>query len=158
MSAGIITFVVVGSGSIGSIIGGLCGDRFGRCKTCAVMCAVSFVCALIEGHLASAPTWLLVLVGVVWGIAVVGDSAQYSAMVTEITDADLVGTALTLQQAIGYTITCATVFLVPVWETAVGWGWAFALLSPPNIVAIAALVRLYTHPLAYKERMASGLG
>ena len=133
----------------------MCGDRLGRCKTCAAMCAVSFTCALIEGHVASAPVWVLVVIGLVWGVSVVGDSAQYSAMVTEVTDADLVGTALTLQQAIGYTITCATVFLVPVWQAAVGWGWAFGLLSPPNVLAIVALVRLYTHPLGYKRRMAS---
>lgn len=158
VSAGLITFFVVASGAIGCIVGGVCGDRLGRCKTCAAMCAVSFTCALIEGHVASAPVWVLVVIGLVWGVSVVGDSAQYSAMVTEVTDADLVGTALTLQQAIGYTITCATVFLVPVWQAAVGWGWAFGLLSPPNVLAIVALVRLYTHPLGYKRRMASGLG
>ena len=158
VSAGTITFFVVASGAAGCLVGGLCGDRLGRCKTCAAMCAVSFTCALVAGHMASAPVWLLVAVGLLWGVAVVGDSAQYSAMVTEVTDADLVGTALTLQQAIGYTITCATVFLIPVWEAAVGWGWAFAFLSPPNLLAIAALWRLYTHPAAYKARMASGLG
>ena len=158
VSAGLITFFVVASGAIGCILGGVCGDRMGRCKTCAAMCTVSFLCALTEGNIARAPVGLLVVVGLLWGVSVVGDSAQYSAMVTEVTDADLVGTALTLQQAIGYTITCATVFLVPVWEAAAGWGWAFALLSPPNLLAIAALVRLYTHPAGYKQRMASGLG
>ena len=101
---------------------------------------------------------MLVLVGVVWGVAVVGDSAQYSAMVTEVTDSDLVGTALTLQQAIGYTVTCATVFLVPVWEAAIGWAGAFSLLSPPNLLAIAALMRLYAHPSGYRKLMASGRG
>lgn len=79
-------------------------------------------------------------------------------MVTEVTDTDIVGTAVTLQQAVGYAITCATVFLVPVWEAAIGWGWAFALLSPPNLLAVVALARLYTHPNGYKQLMASGRG
>lgn len=157
-SAGLITFFVVASGAVGCILGGVCGDRLGRCKTCAGMCLVSFICSLVEGHTASAPVGVLVLIGLIWGVAVVGDSAQYSAMVTEVTDADLVGTALTLQQAIGYTITCATVFLVPIWQKAIGWGGAFSILSPPNVLAVMTLVRLYTHPNGYKAKMASGRG
>ena len=158
VSAGLITFFVVASGAVGCIIGGLCGDRFGRCTTCTVMCVISFTCSLVEGHTATAPVGVLVLIGIIWGVTVVGDSAQYSAMVTEVTDTDIVGTAVTLQQEVGYTITCATVFLVPVWEAAIGWGWAFALLSPPNVLAVAALARLYTHPAGYRKLMASGRG
>ena len=157
-TAGLVTFFVVSSGAVGCIAGGLAGDRYGRCKTCAVMCILSFTCSLVAGHTGRAPVPVLVIVGLIWGVTVIGDSAQYSAMVTEVTAPDIVGTAVTLQQAVGYTITCATVFLVPVWEEAIGWGGAFSLLSPPNVLAVAALARLYYHPAGYKALMASGRG
>merc|ERR1712100_467635 len=114
--AGVTTFFVVACGAFGCILGGVCGDRLGRCLTSAVMSCASFVCSLVAGHTATAPSWVLVTIGILWGVFVIGDSAQYSAMVTEVTAPDIVGTAVTLQQAIGYAITCATVFLVPVWE------------------------------------------
>ena len=53
------------------------------------MLAVSCVCGLVVGRTRQ-HFWLLVLVGVVWGVASVGDSAQYSTMVTEVTEAEAV--------------------------------------------------------------------
>jgi MFS family permease len=157
-TAGLVTFCVVSAGAVGCVVGGICGDRYGRCKTAAAMLCISCACALAVGRTFDGPLWRLVAVGVVWGASSVGDSAQYSAMVTEVTDAEAVGTAVTLQLALGYTVTCVTVFLVPVWESALGWGWVFALLSPPNVVAVAALARLYTHPAGYKRLIAGGAG
>ena len=57
-------------------------------------------------------------VGLVWGFSVVADSAQFSTMVTELADQAYVGTALTLQLAIGFTLTVATIWLIPVLEDA----------------------------------------
>ena len=61
---------------------------------------------------------------------------------------------MTLQLAVGYTTTAVTVFLVPVWETALSWSWVFSLLSPPTLLAICLLYRLYNHPSGYRELIA----
>eukprot|EP01052_Picozoa_sp_SAG31_P057865 SAG31_NODE_17362_length_674_cov_0.533913_1_plen_122_part_10 len=121
------------------------------------MLAISCVCSLVAGH-ARGQIVLLVAVGLLWGITSVGDSAQYSTMVTEVTQAEAVGTAVTLQLAIGYTVTAVTVFLVPVWESAIGWSWTFSFLSPPNVVAILCLYRLYNHSSDYRALIANGRG
>ena len=68
------------------------------------------------------------------------------------------GTAVTLQLAVGYTTTAVTVFLVPVWETALSWSWVFSLLSPPTLLAICLLYRLYNHPSGYRDLIAGGRG
>jgi len=86
---GVVTFFVVAAGAVGCVAGGYLGDRVGRCKVCAGMLAVSCVCGLVVGRTRQ-HFWLLVLVGVVWGVASVGDSAQYSTMVTEVTEAEAV--------------------------------------------------------------------
>jgi hypothetical protein len=36
----------------------------------------------------------------------------------------------------------ATIWLVPYWEQAVGWEWAFVLLVPGPIIGISAMLRL----------------
>ena len=117
---------------------------------------VSGTCSVVIGLLFDAPTWLLVVVGIVWGFAIVADSAQFSTIVTELADQAYVGTALALQPAVGFTLTVATIWLIPVLEHHVGWRWAFAFLAPGPALGIAAMLRLRASPEAV--RIAGGRG
>jgi hypothetical protein len=85
---------------------------------------------------------VVLIVGLLWGFTVVGDSAQFSTIVTEVADQAYVGTALTLQLALGFTLTVATIWLIPILEARFGWRWAFAFLAPGPLVGIAAMARL----------------
>ena len=100
--------------------------------------------------------WLVLAVALVWGFAVVGDSAQFSTMVTELADQVYVGTALTIQLALGFTLTVATIWLIPVFEDAFGWHWAFAFLAPGPVLGVIAMLRLRAAPEAV--RIAGGRG
>jgi MFS family permease len=140
--AALATFAVIGIGGLGCWVGGVLGDRWGRPETTAAMMAVSGVCAATIGLLSDAPAWLLLAVGLAWGFAVVADSAQFSTLVTELADQAYVGTAVTLQLAVGFTLTVATIWLVPVLEDAVGWRYAFAFLAPGPTLGLAAMLRL----------------
>ncbi len=141
------TFLVIGSGAIGCVLGGILGDRWGRAKTTASMMAVSGACALVIGFLFGSPIWIVVLVGVIWGITVVGDSAQFSTIVTEKADQVYVGTALTLQLALGFTLTVVTIWLIPMLQSEVGWRLAFAFLTPGPALGIVAMLRLGDHDM-----------
>jgi MFS family permease len=136
------TFLVIGIGGLGCIVGGILGDGWGRERTTSLMMLVSGACALLIGLLFNAPTWLVLVVGLVWGFAVVGDSAQFSTMITEHADQAYVGTALTLQLALGFTLSVATLWLIPVLVEAVSWRWAFAFLAPGPALGVLAMRRL----------------
>jgi hypothetical protein len=103
---------------------------------------VSGACALGIGLLIDAPTWAVLALGLVWGFAVVADSALFSTIVTEHADQAYVGTALALQLAIGFTLTVATIWLVPVLEESIGWRWTFAFLAPGPALGAFAMLRL----------------
>jgi MFS family permease len=150
------TFAVIAAGGAGCWAGGLLGDRWGRTRTAAVMMAVSGVCSVLVGLLFEAPLWLVLAVGLVWGFAVVADSAQFSTMVTELADQTYVGTALALQLAVGFTLTVATIWLLPHLEDAVGWRYAFAFLAPGPALGVVAMLRLRTSPEA--QLIAGGRG
>lgn len=154
--AAFVTFAVIAVGSLGSLVGGLLGDRWGRSNTTALMLAISGVCSLGIGLLFGGPTWLLILVGLIWGVTVVADSAQFSVIVTEVGDQSYVGTALTMQVAVGFTVTVATIWLIPIIEAAVTWRWAFSILALGPLVGIAAMLRLKSLPEA--ARIAGGRG
>jgi MFS family permease len=150
------TFAVIVIGSLGCWVGGILGDRWGRTRTTAAMLAVSGSCSLLIGLLFGSPTWLVLLIGLIWGFAVVGDSPQFSTMVTELADQAYVGTALTLQLGIGFTVTVATIWLIPFLENIVGWRWAFAVLALGPILGVIAMLRLKSLPEA--SRIAGGRG
>ncbi len=117
-AAAYTTFGIFLAGGLGCWVGGVMADRWGRTRTTTLMMAISGGCAVLIGLLFGSPPWLLLLVGLLWGFAVVADSAQFSTMVTELADQAYVGTALTLQLAAGFTITVATIWLIPFLEAA----------------------------------------
>ena len=136
------TFAVIGAGAFGCVAGGLLGDRWGRPQTTAAMMVASGSCAVAIGLVAQWSAWLALAIGLVWGFTVVADSAQFSTIVTELADQAYVGTALTLQLAVGFTLTVATIWLIPVLEHDVGWKWAFAFLAPGPALGTLAMLRL----------------
>lgn len=136
------TFAVIGVGAIGCWVGGLLGDAWGRWRTTALAMTISGASALLIGFLERAP-WPLVLgLGLIWGFWVVADSAQFSTLVTEVSDQAFVGTAVTLQLAVGFLLTVATIWIVPFLVVRAGWGVSFAVLGLGPAVGIVAMLNL----------------
>ena len=154
-TASLITFAVVASGIVGSLGGGLLADRIGRTAAAALMMTVSGLCALLIGFVYDGPMWLFLVVSIAWGVSVIGDSAQFSAMATEVSDPRYVGTALALQLGLGFALTVVSIRLTPVLAEAVGWRWSFLILVPGPIVGVLAMLALRRHPEA--RRIAHGL-
>lgn len=148
--ASLITFVVIASGVVGAVLGGFMADRIGRTATSAIMMVVSGLCALTIGFAFSGPLWLFMTVAIIWGISVIGDSAQFSAMATEVSDPRYVGTAIALQLGLGFALTIASIRLTPVIAVGIGWRWSFLLLVPGPAVGVVAMLMLRRHPDAMR--------
>jgi hypothetical protein len=116
--------------------------------------AVSGTCAATIGFLFGGSPAALVAVCIVWGVTIVADSAQFSASIAELSDPARVGTMLTLQTALGFTLTLVTIHLMPYWVAALGWHAAFAPLALGPLVGVVAMARLRAHPAAL--RLAGG--
>jgi MFS family permease len=141
-AAGVVGFGVIAAGGAGSVLAGARADRVGRERITIWAMAVSGTCALVMGWLLHAPLWVAVAVAVVWGFAVVADSAQFSALVTEMAPEHAVGTALTLQTALGFLLTTFSIAAVPPLRGAGGWPLAFGVLAVGPALGIAAMRRL----------------
>ncbi len=148
--AALATFAIIGAGAVGCVAGGLFADRMGRTTLTILAMGVSGSCALLAGFLYGGdPVWLVALC-IVWGVAVVADSPQFSASIAELSDRRLVGTMLTMQTSIGFLLTLATIHMIPWLVAAVGWRYAFAALAPGPLIGVAAMARLRYHPDAVK--------
>jgi MFS family permease len=135
-------FAAIAAGGLGCVVGGRAADRYGRERLTIQAMAVSGACAAIIGLFAASPV-LVVAVAVVWGFAVVADSAQFSALVTELAPPHAVGTALTMQTSLGFLLTMASIQLVPRLVDLIGWRWGFVALAIGPALGIAAMRRLW---------------
>ncbi len=146
-AASLVTFGVIACGVVGCILGGWLADRIGRTATTALMMAVSGSCALLIGWTFHGPLWLFIGVAAIWGISVIGDSAQFSAVVTEIGERSLVGTALAFQMGVGFALTVVCIQLTPMFAHWLGgWQWSFLLLVPGPLIGAAAMLKLRSLP------------
>ena len=150
-AASFFTFAAIGIGALGCIVGGIMGDRWGRTATTSLMMCISGTCALLAGFVYDGPLWMLIALGLIWGFTVIADSAQFSTIVTELSDPMYVGTALTVQLGIGFMLTVVTIWLLPLAAANLNsWQWVFLILIPGPLIGTCAMLVLRRMPEAVK--------
>lgn len=136
------TFATVGgAGLVGALIGGWAADRFGRAQAATGALLVSGTCCLLSPLAAAAPTALLGVFLAVWGASVIADSGVFSTALSETAEQAYVGTALTVQTALGFMLTIASIQLVPLVADDLGWSHVLLLLAPGPLLGAAAMLR-----------------
>ncbi len=150
------TFFVIGVGGAGAWLFGLWADRRGRTLAAGTSMAVSGTAAILTPLVFGLSPAVVLPLFLVWGFAVVADSAQFSAMVTETASDGERGTALTLQTALGFLLTLVTIRGVPVLADWWGWRWSFVVLAIGPALGVWAMARLRSLPEA--AQLAGGKG
>jgi len=139
------TFLIFLSGALGNIVGGKVADKIGRSKFNILMSVISGVSSLVIGFFLD--NYILALViAVIWGLTIVPDSPQYSAMISELSDPAYIGTSLAIQTAIGFAISNITIWLLPIIVELIGWTFGFSFLVIGPIFGIISLVKLRREP------------
>ena len=128
------SFVIIAVGAVGCLSGGRVSDRLcstlpwvqARSVVTIVAMTISGTCCLLAA-LTIHRFPILVGVCLIWGVAIIADSAQFSTVISELADQRYVGTTLTIQTAAGFSLTALSI-----WTT--GWigahlGWRCATLS-----------------------------
>lgn len=128
-------FGMFGVGGVACLLAGRVADIRGRLPVTNGSLMVSGACCLVVGLTYDYPL-LLALVCLVWGFFVIADSAQFSAMVSEHTDPEWLGTALQVQTSIGFLITVVSLQIVPIMIDGLGYRWGFAILALGPVCAL----------------------
>ena len=150
MHPSVAAFLVIASGALGCYIGGVVSDRWGRTTLTMAAMGLSGLCAVGIGFTFGGPPGVTLAIAILWGITVIADSAQFSTAVTELSQPAYVGTALTIQTCVGFALTVASIWMIPVVVSWVGWRWAFAVLGVGPFLGVAAMGRLRALPDSLK--------
>jgi MFS family permease len=138
--ASLVTFMVFAAGAVGCIAGGLLSQRIGNARVAIGALAGSALMCATYPLLDAA--WPALMVGALmaWGVFVVADSPQFSALAAAACDRRDVGAALALMNSIGFAITIVaielTLALLPESGAAVAW-----ILLPGPLFGLWAMRR-----------------
>ena len=135
-------FVAIGAGALGAAAAGFFADKRGRANVAAWAMMTSATCCALTVPAFHAPFGVLLLLVAVWGFSVVADSAQFSAIVSETTDDEYLGTALTVQTCLGFLLTMVSIRLTSAAAEWAGWQWAFLLILPGPLLGVQAMLAL----------------
>ena len=140
-----LSFAVIGVGMLGCVAGGRASLRIGSARTAALALAGSATCCALMPWSASWPAGATMALLLLWGLCVVADSPQFSALSAHAAMPQRVGSALAMQNAIGFAITLGSIqlgtALVESWGTAVAW-----LLLPGPLLGLWGLRPLWRTP------------
>ncbi|HUP95095.1 MAG TPA: MFS transporter [Burkholderiales bacterium] len=142
-------FCVIGAGALGCVCGGLVSLKLGSARVAFAQLCMSGVCCLLSPFMFHAPTPVFLAFLLVWGVTVVGDSPQFSALNARNAPQTLVGSALTIANCIGFAITIVSIQLLNHIRPIVGADYLFVVLAIGPALGLAALM-----PLLKTERRA----
>lgn len=140
--ARITAFAAIALGGLACVPAGWLADRYGRAELALGCLALSGGAGLLAAAFFGASPLLMAVLLVVWGIAIIPDSALYSTLVADAAPPERAGSLLTLQTALGFFLSAATVQGLPAAADAIGWPGALAALAIGPAAGIWALGQL----------------
>ncbi|MGK7389913.1 MAG: MFS transporter [Candidatus Cyclobacteriaceae bacterium M2_1C_046] len=139
----LLSFIIIAIGGISCIAGGFIAERYGSPKVAFSALLISCLCCIFSFAIFDFSPLFFILYLVVWGLAVIADSPQFSTLVAKTAPTDYTGTALTVVNSFGFLITIFSIqlinFLYDITENA---NWIFLLLAPGPVIGLLFFSRI----------------
>lgn len=142
MNASGWSFVIIAAGSAGCILGGIHSLKMGSAKVAYLQLIASGICCLLMPLAFSLYKPLFLLFLIFWGVVVVGDSPQFSAIAAQSAPENLVGTGLTIVNSIGFAITIISIHLISFLSSALPEKYVLLVLAIGPLFGTLALRKL----------------
>ncbi len=137
------SFLIIAVGFVGCAGGGVVSQKAGSARVAATQLLISGTCCVLSPLFFKAGLPLFMAFLVIWGISVIGDSPQFSALNAENAPREYVGSALTIVNSIGFLITVFSIQLISFVLPLIGPQYIFLLLLPGPLIGLWALKPLY---------------
>ena len=103
------SFIIIAAGALGCVAGGILSKKWGSKNVAFYSLLLSGCCCLLVPFFFHANIFFFLSMMVLWGMTVVSDSPQFSALVAVSAPPEQKGTAITLVTCIGFSITIISI-------------------------------------------------
>ena len=139
------SFTIIAIGFIGSVVGGQLSSRLGSARVASSALCISGLCCAAFPILAHVSDHVALATLLLWGLTVIADSPQFSALSISACPTHLIGSALAIQNSIGFAITTVSIFVATDALPVLGFRVAWLLGIGPLLGLLGMLSILKTH-------------
>jgi MFS family permease len=148
----LLSFLIIGIGGLACVIGGYLAELFGTKRLAFLALLLSCGCCLISPlmFLTDSKSFFIGFL-LFWGMVVIADSPLFSTLIAQNASAEIKGTALTIVNCIGFSITIISIQILNVLQTLINPIYIYLILA---IGPLFGLITLYNtnkqHPSKLK--------
>ena len=135
------SFWVIAPGSLACVIGGYLSEWVGSKPIATGALALSLACGLVSPWILGLSFPVFIIFLMFWGLVVIADSPQFSALVAQAAPKELTGTGLTLVNSLGFTLTVISIQVLNSLKSQVSEQYLYLFLALGPAVGLVALLR-----------------
>ncbi len=137
----LLSFLIIGCGALACVFAGLISQRYAAKKIATTALFLSCSCCLLSPLflLATSPMVLIVFL-FFWGLVVIADSPLFSTLVAQSAPEESRGTALTIVNCIGFSITIISIQCISFFSTKIDPQYIYMLLAVGPLLGLIALL------------------
>jgi MFS family permease len=140
LNVSLYSFAIISIGGLACVVSGYLAERLGTKKVAFSALLLSFLCCLTSPFFFSVDaTYLFVGFLMFWGMVVIADSPLFSTLVAQNAIAENKGTALTIVNSIGFSITIVSIQMVSLLQFSIDSRFIFMLLAIGPLLGLVAL-------------------
>lgn len=138
----VLSFLIIGIGGLACVIGGYLSQILGTKRTAFIALLLSCGCCIVS-PLIFAVEFESLFIGFLlfWGMVVIADSPLFSTLVAQNASAEIKGTALTIVNCIGFSITIISIQLINGMHALLDSNGIYVVLALGPILGLIALSR-----------------
>lgn len=140
-SVPLVSYIVIAFGFVGCVVGGMLSVKSGSKKVAIVNLIASGVLCLISPFFTQIPVYIFIPLMLLWGWMVLGDSPQFSTLVSNALPPHLIGTGITIMTCIGYTISILSIQLLKFLYPYITTDYIFTLLFFGPLIGYFSLTK-----------------
>jgi MFS family permease len=139
----ILSFSIIGIGGLSCILSGYIAQSLGTKKTAFIMLFSSCICCLISPFMFALNIENLFIAFLLfWGMVVIADSPLFSTLVAQNAPAEKKGTALTIVNCLGFSITIISIQFINMMKEWTDSNTIYLLLAIGPILGLISLKRI----------------
>jgi MFS family permease len=136
----LLSFFIIGIGSLSCVLGGYLAEKFDTGKIAFLSLLLSCICCLIAPFMFLVESEILFIGFLLfWGMVVIADSPLFSTLVAQNAPTADKGTALTIVNCIGFSITIISIQLISNMQEITNYSLTYIFLAIGPIFGLISL-------------------